>query len=377
MTLIAHAAVAAFAVACAGVALTTDAGEDTAKPTLREAAGDKLLIGTALMSSSLDDPKLAELVASQFNAVTAENEMKPAAVQPQKGQFRFEAGDKIADFAEQHDMKLIGHTLVWHQQSPQFLFQDGDGQPLPREEALANLKAHIDAVAGHYKGRVHGWDVVNEALGDSEPYLRDTPALRAIGDDYIIKAFEYAAAADPEAELYYNDYNIDQPYKLPKALRLVRELKAAGVKLDGIGIQGHWMLESPPIEEIEKAIQAFKAEGLKIHFTEVDVDVLPRRGGGGADLNATERNALDPYQEGLPDDVQQKLADRYRALFELFAKYPDTIGRVTFWGIDDGRSWLNNFPTRGRTNHPMLFDRDLQPKPAYDAVIEELTQSRQ
>ncbi len=267
-------------------------------------------------------------------------------------------------------MTVIGHTLVWHQQSPAWMFSDENKQPLSREAALENLRAHIHGVMKHYKGKVKGWDVVNEAIGDSEPYLRDTPARKAIGDDFVIKAFQFAREADPDAELYYNDYNIEQPYKHPKALRLLKELKDAGVKVDGVGIQGHWLLEGKS-KEVEDAIKAFADLGLKVMITEMDVDPLPRKQGGGADISATEREGLDPYKNGLPDDVQRKLAARYRELFTIFMKYPQ-VTRVTFWGTDDGHSWLNNWPVKGRTNHPLLFDRDLKPKPALEAVLSTL-----
>jgi endo-1,4-beta-xylanase len=184
------------------------------------------------MSRQLAVPALGVLVAQQFNCLTGENEFKPIAVHPRPDRFNFEPADRIIAFAQQHDMKVVGHTLCWHSQAPAWLFRGSDRKPLPREEALRNLKAHIDAVAGHFKGKVIGWDVVNEAISDvQDQFLRDTPARRAIGDDYIVKAFEFAHAADPGAELYYNDYNNEQPEKRDKTLRLVRQLKAAGARL--------------------------------------------------------------------------------------------------------------------------------------------------
>jgi endo-1,4-beta-xylanase len=352
--------------ACPGVRAND---KTDAKATLRQAAGDRLLIGAAVMPHTLEDPARAKLIAAQFNSLTAENDMKPDALQKVKGTFTFERADKIVAFAQQHDMKMIGHTLVWHQQSPAWMFADENKQPLSREAALENMRAHIHGVVKHFKGKVKGWDVVNEAIGDSEPYLRDTPARKAIGDDFVVKAFQFAHEADPDAELYYNDYNIEQVYKRPKALRLLKELKDAGVKLDGVGVQGHWLITSD-LKEIEDGIKAIADLGLKVMITEMDVDPLPRQKGGGADISATEREGLDPYKDGLPADVQRKLADRYRELFAIFAKYPVT--RVTLWGVDDGTSWLNGFPVRGRTNHPLLWDRQLQPKPALTAVIESL-----
>ncbi|RYZ56857.1 MAG: 1,4-beta-xylanase, partial [Proteobacteria bacterium] len=234
---------------------------------------------------------------------------------------------------------------------------------------------HITTVMRHFKGKVVGWDVVNEAIDDSKPYLRDTPALKAIGEDYLVQAFKFAAEADPDAELYYNDYNIEQPYKIEKGLRLIKELKDAGCKVTAVGIQGHFLIDSPSAQQIEEAIQKYAALGVKVHFTEVDVDVLPRRNQGGADLSAVEREGLDPYKDkaGLPADVQQKLADRYREIFAVFARHPGTVTRVTLWGTHDGTSWLNGFPVRGRTNHALLFDRQMKPKPALAAVIDELS----
>jgi endo-1,4-beta-xylanase len=340
--------------------------------TLRQAVGERMLIGTAISSRSLNIPAHTALIAEQFNCITAENEMKPISLQRTRGTFTFQTADRMADFAKDHNLQVIGHTLCWHSQAPRFLFQDDNGQPLSREAALANLKAHIDTVVKHFKGKVKGWDVVNEAVNDgNEPYLRNAPARRAIGDDFVVKAFEFAHEADPDAELYYNDYNIDTGSKRERALRLIRQIKQAGVRIDGVGIQGHWMLQTPSVAEIELGIQAFINERVKVMITEMDIDVLPRNRGAGADLGATERQGSNPYTAGLPDDVQRALADRYGALFTMFRRYPE-ITRVTFWGLSDGTTWLNNFPVGGRTNHPLLFDRQMRPKPAYTAVINAL-----
>jgi endo-1,4-beta-xylanase len=341
--------------------------------TLKQAAGEKMLIGAAVTPRDFEDEKHAGLLAEQFNSLTAENDFKPASLQPERGKFTFENADKIADFAQKHGQKLIGHTLLWHNQSPAFLFQDENKQPLPREKALENLKTHIDMVVKHFGDKVVGWDVVNEAIADEGEYLRDTPARKAIGDDFVVQAFKLAQAANPDVELYYNDYNIEAPYKRPKALRLIKELKEAGCRVDGVGIQGHWLIDSPSVKEIDESIRAYADLGMKVMITELDVDVLPRKK-GGADVSATEKGGLDPYQSGLPADVQQKLAKRYRELFTMLAKHRDagTLTRVTFWGFYDGHTWLNDWPTRGRTNHPMPWDRQLKPKPALSAIVEAL-----
>ncbi len=345
-------------------------GPGAGAQTLKQAAAGRFLIGAAVGTRSLDNPKLAELIAGQFDCLTAENEFKPASLRPRPGEFRFTAADRIADFAREHGQQLIGHTLCWHSQAPRWLFQDADGQPLPREQALANLKAHIDGVAGHFKGRVHGWDVVNEAISDQrEGYLRHTPALRAIGTDYLVKAFEFAQAADPDAELYYNDYNVEQPEKLWKTVRLVRGLKAAGVRIDGVGIQGHFKLGDPGVAaRLDRAIAALGAEGVKVMITELDVDVLPRAT-PGADVAAREAGGANPYVDGLPPEVARAQAELYGAIFAVVAKHPGVVTRVTFWGTHDGTSWLNGWPVRGRTNHPLLWDRSLAPKTALAAVL--------
>jgi endo-1,4-beta-xylanase len=225
------------------------------------------------------------------------------------------------------------------------------------------MRAHIHAVVGRYRGRVHGWDVVNEAL-DEEGRLRRSPWLEAIGEDYIAKAFEYAQQADPGAELYYNDFNLWKPAKRDAAVRLVRQLRQQGARIDGVGEQAHWRLASPSIPEIEAAVAALAGAGVKVMFTELDVDVLPRDPDMiGADLakQAEYRAGTNLYPDGLPDRQQQELARRYAEIFALVLKHRASLSRVTFW--------LNDFPVRGRTNHPLLWDRQGRAKPALDAVI--------
>lgn len=234
------------------------------------------------------------------------------------------------------------------------------------------MKEHIDTVVGRYKGRVHGWDVVNEAISDGPGGLRDSQWRRIIGDDFIEQAFRFARAADPKAELYYNDYGLVDRRKRARAIVMLKRLIERGAPLDAVGMQGHYSLERPPASEVEQAIKDFAALGLKVMITELDVDVLPSRGRAGvADISRREaaHPSLDPYRDGLPDEVQRRLADRYAELFRVFLRHREHVTRVTFWGLDDGHTWLNHFPVRGRTNHPMLFDRDRRPKPAFFAVI--------
>jgi endo-1,4-beta-xylanase len=341
-----------------------------APATLRGAAPASLLIGCGASSLDVRDPKISTMIARQFNCLTADNEMMPAMLVDDAGRYDFARGDIIARFAQDHGMPFFGQMLVWHHITRDWLFKDPAGRPLPREQALKNLRDYIQTVAGHYRGRVKAWNVVNEALSDQDgEYLRDTPARRAIGDDFIAKAFEFAHEADPGAELYYNDYNIELPAKRAKALRLLRSLRDAGVRIDAIGIQGHWHLDWPGVSVITDAIREFHAAGFPVMITELDVDVLPRTA-SGADLVAVEEGP-NPYPHGLPEEMQQRLAARYREIFTALLQ-PPGVTMITFWGPDDARSWLNDFPVKRRTNYPLLFDREAEPKPAFTAVVDVL-----
>lgn len=320
-------------------------------------------------------PKAEEMAAKQFSAITPENEFKWQSLHPSPDRYDFKSADVFVDFAKKHDMKLIGHTLVWHSQTPDWVFKGADGKPAGREQLLERMRDHIHAVAGRYKDSVKGWDVVNEALADGGPeLLRDSPWRRIIGDDFLDYAFRFAREVAPNAELYYNDYGLEDPRKRRNCVTLLKGMIARGVPITGVGTQSHLGLDHPSVDEVEKTIQDLSGLGLKVMVTELDVDVLPaRRGFGNADINRREKAdpALDPYKTGLPDEVQQKLSKRYAELFEVYMRHRKSIGRVTLWGLNDGFCWLNNFPIRGRTNHALLIDRSMQPKPAFFAVLKE------
>ena len=360
--------------ACPACAQKNTAKAPLAAQTLRGAAGSRLLVGCAVATVDLQDPKLAALIGQQFDCITPEYDFMPEHLVDDTGHYTFGPGDAVVAFAEKRHVPVFGHMLVWNFVTRKWLFEDSEGKPLPRDKALANLKQYVGDVMGHYKGRVKAWDVVNEALSDKDgEYLKDTPARRAIGDDYVQKAFEDAHAADPGAELYYNDYNVEQPAKLEKTLRLIRSLKAAGVRLDAVGIQGHWLLNWPPTDMIDKGIEALAALGVKVMITEMDVDPLPREG-SGADMAVTAKGA-DPYPDGLPPEMQEKLARRYGDLVAAIVRHP-SVTMLGFWGTHDGRSWLNDYPVKGRTNYPLLFDRQYRPKPAFEAVVRALDAGR-
>lgn len=342
---------------------------------LKDTFKGKFLIGTAVATHVLQgrDPATVALIRRHYDAVTAENAMKPDALQPREGEFNFDTADRLVELAEQSGATVVGHTLVWHGQTPRWFFQGPDGQPASRELVLARLRNHIKTVVGRYKGRVKQWDVVNEAINDGPGLLRPSPWLRAMGEDFIAEAFRAAHEADPDAILTYNDYNIELDYKRPKALELLKKLVEQKVPIHAVGIQCHWRMDNPPLAETEEAIKQFSALGLKVMITELDIGVLPTKY-QGADISRVETMTpeqaatMNPYTKGLPDAVAQQHAERYRQAFALFLRYRDVIGRVTLWGPHDGNSWLDGFPIRGRTEHAMLFDRQLRPKPAFFAV---------
>jgi len=342
---------------------------------LKDAFKGKLLIGTAVGTHVLQgqDAATKELVRRHFDALTAENAMKPDAIQPREGEFTFTDADRLMELAQGTGATVVGHTLVWHSQTPGWFFAGKDGQPVTREVALARMRTHIKTVVGRYKGRIKQWDVVNEAINDGPGVLRNSPWLKAIGEDYIAEAFRAAHEADPKAILVYNDYNIELDYKRPKALELLKKLVDQKVPIHAVGIQAHWRMPDLPLAETERAIKEFSALGLKVMITELDLGVLPTRY-QGADISRTEAMTpkqvavMNPYTKSLPDEVAQKHAEKYREAFELFLRHQDVVRRVTLWGPHDGNSWLNNFPVRGRTDYPLLFDREQKPKPAFFAV---------
>lgn len=341
---------------------------------LRETVGRNLLIGCAVDGADLKNPKLADLVVKQFSCITPEYELMPEFMADESGGFTFKRGDAVVEFAEKHKIPVFGHMLIWHFVTRKWLFESPDGIPLSRDKALENLERYITGVVRHYRGRIKAWNVVNEAISDKEgEYLRDTPALRAIGEDYIAKAFQFAHTADSEAELYYNDYDVEKPAKLAKTLRLVKSLKAANVPIHAVGIQGHWLMNWPPTDMIEKGIDALAAAGVRVMITELDIDPLPRDT-SGADMAVIEKGA-NPYVNGLPPEMQKKLAERYREVVASIVSR-ESVTMLGFWGTHDGRSWLNNYPVKGRTNHPLLFDRQFKSKPAYDSVLAALQKAK-
>ena len=340
-----------------------------ATPSLKETFKDDFAIGAALNAQQIEEkePNAAALIPQQFNAITPENIMKAEIIHPEWDRYNFDLADKIVAYGKKYNMIVNGHTLIWHSQLPAFVQRMNNADSVRRY-----FIDHINTVASRYDGKVYSWDVVNEALNE-DGTMRKSIFLDKLGDDFVVEAFRLAQKAAPNTKLYYNDYNIEEPKKRGGAIALIKKIQAAGVRIDGVGIQGHWRASNIPMQDIEKSIQEFSALGIEVMFTELDLGVLPNPWDANvADVSRTAAGGekMNPYANGLPDPVQTLLTKGYQDLFRLFLKYRDQISRVTFWGVNDGQSWLNNWPIRGRTNYPLLFDRQFKPKPAFYAVVD-------
>jgi endo-1,4-beta-xylanase len=341
---------------------------------LKDAYRGSFVIGAAINTAQItgQDSRGDAIIETQFNSISPENALKWENVHPRPGTYAFDVPDQYVAFGEKHHMFIVGHCLVWHNQVPAWVFHNDNGELVDRETLLKRLHEHIATVVGHYKGRIQSWDVVNEALNE-DGTLRQSLWLKIIGEDFIAKAFEYAHEADPQAQLNYNDYNLENEAKRKGAVALIARLKAQGVPITAVGLQGHITLTSPLIEDEDASISAFSKLGVKVAITELDVDVLPRNPemfGAEVSLKIQQDPKLNPYANGLPPAAQQELAKRYADLFRVFLKHRDAVNRVTFWGVTDRDSWLNGWPIRGRTSYPLLFDRSGQPKPAFYAVVQ-------
>jgi len=339
---------------------------------LKAAYKNDFLIGVAINRSqfSEQDQRGTPIIKAQFDSISPENVLKWESVHPQPDQYDFAGPDRYVQFGESNNMYIIGHTLVWHSQTPRWVFQDDHGNPATRDFLLARLHDHIATVVGRYKGRIKGWDVVNEALNE-DGTLRNSPWRKIIGDDYIEKAFQFAHEADPQAQLHYNDYSLENEPKRKGAIALIKKLQGEGIPINCIGLQDHVKMDWPTATQLDETISDFAKLGVKVMITELDVDVVPRtQHNHSADVaaNAQLTAGADTFTNGLPETMQVKLAERYAELFGVYVKHRADISRVTFWGVTDGDSWLNS---PGRMNYPLLFDRAGQPKPAFHAVLGE------
>ncbi|GGA90636.1 endo-1,4-beta-xylanase [Puia dinghuensis] len=326
---------------------------------LKDYYRDYFPIGVAVSARDLTGPDTT-LILQQFNSLTPENAMKMGPIHPEENRYNWKDADAIVDFAVSRHLRVRGHNLCWHEQTPAWMFKDANGNPVTKEVLLQRLKEHITTVVSRYKGKIYAWDVVNEAVADdSTSLIRNSPWYAICGEDFIAKAFEYAHAADPDALLFYNDYNTERPEKRERVYKLLQHLVASGVPINGVGLQGHWSIFEPTASELRTAIDRFAAIGLKVQITELDISVYPW------EKNRRPRRP-DEHDEFTPL-LQQQQADQYKMIFSIFRHSP--IGGITFWNITDRRTWLDNYPVPGRKNYPLLFDTNGQPKKAFWEVV--------
>lgn len=328
---------------------------------LKDAYRHKFLIGTAGdLPTRFSEAELANIKAN-YNIVTPENCMKPQPTHPSEEVFNWTQPDALVDWCQSNHIKVWGHTLAWHSQTANWFFQGASNAPVSRELAMERLKKHIYTEVGRYKGRIMGWDVVNEAISDNATNetenLRNSSWVKAIGPEYITMAFKWAHEADPKAQLFYNDYNIERGAvtnggKHAASMRLLKRLIKDGAPITGVGIQGHWHLDSN-LADIEKAITDYKSLGLKVAITELDV------------TSTGENSGAFSVRGGGPitPEAVQKQAEVFGKLFEIFNRHANCINRVTLWGISDRRSWRAG-------QGALLFDNQLQPKPSLLTVLE-------
>ena len=367
-----HLATASFcgilAAACAGgTTQTKEIG-------LKDVVENKFLVGAALnvRQSSGADTSSLRIVKRHFNSIVAENCMKSEEIQPREGEFFFDEADKFVNFGIENNMSIIGHCLIWHSQCPDWFFTDDKGNNVSPEILRQRMKTHISTVVGRYKGKIKGWDVVNEAIVEDGSY-RKSKFYEILGEEFIPLAFQYAHEADSDAELYYNDYGMNVKGRREGVVKLIRSLKEKGLRIDAVGMQGHMGMDYPDINEFEESMLAFAAEGVKVMITEWDMSALPtaRQSANISDTVAF-RKSLNPYPDALPDSVNAVWNRRMDEFFTLFEKHSDIVTRVTAWGVSDGDSWKNDFPVRGRKDYPLLFDRNYQPKKFVKDMIEEV-----
>ena len=332
---------------------------------IKDAFEGKFYIGAALNEAEIRgiDTTGVDLVKTHFNSIVAENCMKNEEIHPAEDVWNFELADKFVEFGEANDMFIIGHCLVWHSQLAKWFAYDENGEYVTPEVLKQRMKDHITTIMTRYKGRIHGYDVVNEAIVEDGSY-RKSPFYEILGEEFIPWAFECAHAADPDAELYLNDYGMNVPGRRDAYVKLINQLKERGLRIDAIGMQGHMGMDYPTVEEFETSLLAFAGTGVNVMITEWDMSALPTVNMGANVADVEEYKAsLNPYAEGLPEDVAKVWNERMKSFMDLFLKHSDKITRVTAWGVSDEDSWKNGWPIPGRTDYCLLIDRDHEVKP--------------
>lgn len=329
--------------------------------TLKGAYKNYFPIGVAVAPRNLKGPE-ADLITQQFNSITPENAMKMGPIHPQENRYFWDDADAIVDFATQKGIRVRGHTLCWHNQTPRWFFTDSSGKQVTKDVLLARMKRHITDVVSRYKGRIYAWDVVNEAVPDTGTDIyRRSNFYTIVGEEYIEKAFQYAHEADPNAVLFYNDYNTENASKRDRIYQLVKRLKDRHVPIHGVGLQGHWSIYEPSAQELETSINRFASLGLAVQITELDLSVYPKE--------HVRRQRKDTDVAEFTQEMADKQTAQYKLLFDIFRKHKKNVTGVTFWNVSDKSTWLDNFPVAGRKDYPLLFDQNYQPKKAFWSVV--------
>jgi endo-1,4-beta-xylanase len=340
----------------------TNTNVKTPDSTLFGSYKDLFPIGAAVNPRLITESDSALLI-EQFNSITAENCMKPEVVHPSENQWDWSKADKLVEFAGRNGMKMRGHCLVWHQQTPDWFFLDGD-KPASKELVLQRMKDHIFTIMNRYKGKIYCWDVVNEAVADDSTIIyreKGSKWFQIAGEEFIAKAFEYAHEADPDAILFYNDYNTERTEKRERIYTMLKKLVDQGVPVQGMGLQAHWSIFEPSETELRAAIERYSSLGLKIQITELDVSVYK--------WEKENRKAFDGESDSLTAQQSALQTEKYEMIFRVFREYSKVITGVTFWGVADNRTWLDHYPVPGRKNYPLLFDTDKKPKEAFYKVV--------
>lgn len=332
---------------------------------LKETFAEDFYIGAALNEAQITgiDTKGVETVKKHFNSIVAENCMKSEEIHPEEGVYDFTLADQFVEFGEENGMFIIGHCLIWHSQLAEWFPYDENGDYVTPDVLKERMKEHITTIVSRYKGRIHGWDVVNEAIVEDGSY-RKSPFYEILGEEFIPFAFECAHAADPDAELYLNDYGMNVPGRRDTYVKIIRDLQERGLRIDGIGMQGHMGMDYPDYAEFEESLLAYAGTGINVMITEWDMSALPTVNMGANVADTEEYQAqLNPYPDALPEEVSAVWNERMKTFMDLFRKHRDVITRVTAWGVADGDSWKNDWPMEGRTEYPLLFDRNHEMKP--------------
>lgn len=330
-------------------------------PALKDVYRPYFPIGVAVAPRHMEGAD-ADFILRHFSSMTPENVMKMGPIHPEPNRYEWAPADRIVSFATQHGLKMRGHALCWHEQYPAWMFVDEQGDTVSKDVLLERLRDHIQTVVSRYRGKIYAWDVVNEAVADDSTRIyRNSPWYQISGEEYLAKAFEYAHAADPDARLFYNDYNAARPEKRERIYQLVKKLVDAGVPIHGVGIQGHWSIYEPSEADIRAAIEKYASLGLEVQITELDVSVYP--------WEKHRRERRPGESDAFTPELARQQAERYEMFFRVFRDYPDVLTSVTFWNLTDRSTWLDNYPVPGRKNYPLLFDADYQPKPAFWRVV--------